>query len=27
VKLVRGDRVLLCGVGSGINTAMLELAW
>ena len=26
-KLVSGDRVLLCGVGSGINTAMLELAW
>ena len=26
-KLVKGDRVLLCGVGSGINTAMMELAW
>ena len=26
-RLVKGDRVLLCGVGSGINTAMLELAW
>jgi 3-oxoacyl-[acyl-carrier-protein] synthase-3 len=26
-KLVSGDRVLLCGVGSGINTSMLELAW
>ncbi|WP_278236045.1 3-oxoacyl-ACP synthase III [Isoptericola sp. AK164] len=25
--LSRGDRVLLMGVGSGINTAMLELAW
>ena len=25
--LHRGDRVLLCGVGSGINTSMLELAW
>jgi 3-oxoacyl-[acyl-carrier-protein] synthase III len=25
--LKRGDRVLLCGIGSGINTAMLELAW
>ncbi|MBD8078626.1 3-oxoacyl-ACP synthase III [Cellulosimicrobium arenosum] len=26
-SLVAGDRVLLMGVGSGINTAMLELAW
>ena len=26
-NLVKGERVLLCGVGSGINTAMLELAW
>ncbi|HEV7624160.1 MAG TPA: 3-oxoacyl-ACP synthase III [Amnibacterium sp.] len=26
-RLSRGDRVLLCGVGSGINTSMLELAW
>jgi acyl-CoA:acyl-CoA alkyltransferase len=26
-SLKRGDRVLLCGVGSGINTSMLELAW
>ncbi|GAB2978438.1 3-oxoacyl-ACP synthase III [Frigoribacterium salinisoli] len=26
-KLAKGDRVLLCGVGSGINTAMMELAW
>ncbi|PJI93303.1 3-oxoacyl-ACP synthase III [Luteimicrobium subarcticum] len=25
--LTPGDRVLLMGVGSGINTAMLELAW
>ena len=25
--LARGDRVLLMGVGSGLNTAMLELAW
>lgn len=25
--LAKGDRVLLCGVGSGINTAMMELAW
>ncbi|GAA1721698.1 3-oxoacyl-ACP synthase III [Isoptericola hypogeus] len=25
--LSRGDRVLLMGVGSGINTAMMELAW
>ncbi|UKJ65042.1 3-oxoacyl-ACP synthase III [Cellulosimicrobium cellulans] len=25
--LTAGDRVLLMGVGSGINTAMLELAW
>jgi 3-oxoacyl-[acyl-carrier-protein] synthase-3 len=25
--LVRGDRVLLMGVGSGLNTAMMELAW
>lgn len=25
--LTRGDRVLLVGVGSGINTAMMELAW
>lgn len=25
--LVAGDRVLLCGIGSGINTSMLELAW
>ncbi len=25
--LSRGDRVLLMGVGSGLNTAMLELAW
>jgi 3-oxoacyl-[acyl-carrier-protein] synthase-3 len=22
-----GDRVLCMGVGSGLNTAMLELAW
>lgn len=26
-SLTAGDRVLLMGVGSGINTAMLELAW
>ncbi|WP_375406550.1 3-oxoacyl-ACP synthase III [uncultured Amnibacterium sp.] len=26
-SLVKGERVLLCGVGSGINTSMLELAW
>jgi acyl-CoA:acyl-CoA alkyltransferase len=26
-SLGAGDRVLLMGVGSGINTAMLELAW
>ena len=26
-RLERGDRVLLMGVGSGLNTAMLELAW
>jgi 3-oxoacyl-[acyl-carrier-protein] synthase III len=26
-SLRRGDRVLLMGVGSGLNTAMLELAW
>ncbi|MGN6742637.1 MAG: 3-oxoacyl-ACP synthase III [Amnibacterium sp.] len=26
-RLAKGDRVLLCGVGSGINTSMLELAW
>lgn len=25
--LARGDRVLLMGVGSGLNTAMMELAW
>lgn len=25
--LQAGDRVLLMGVGSGINMAMLELAW
>ena len=25
--LAKGDRVLLMGVGSGLNTAMLELAW
>lgn len=25
--LVKGDRVLLMGVGSGLNTAMMELAW
>ncbi len=27
MKLSSGDRVLLMGVGSGLNTAMLELAW
>jgi 3-oxoacyl-[acyl-carrier-protein] synthase-3 len=26
-RLAKGDRVLLCGIGSGINTSMLELAW
>jgi acyl-CoA:acyl-CoA alkyltransferase len=26
-SLHRGDRVLLMGVGSGLNTAMMELAW
>jgi 3-oxoacyl-[acyl-carrier-protein] synthase-3 len=26
-SLRAGDRVLLMGVGSGINTAMMELAW
>jgi 3-oxoacyl-[acyl-carrier-protein] synthase III len=26
-KLRSGDRVLLMGVGSGLNTAMMELAW
>ena len=25
--LKQGDRVLLMGVGSGLNTAMMELAW
>ena len=25
--LEQGDRVLLMGVGSGINTAMMEIAW
>lgn len=25
--LAKGDRVLLMGVGSGLNTAMMELAW
>jgi acyl-CoA:acyl-CoA alkyltransferase len=25
--LQKGERVLLCGIGSGINTSMLELAW
>ena len=25
--LKKGDRVLLMGVGSGLNTAMMELAW
>lgn len=26
-RLKKGDRVLLMGVGSGLNTAMMELAW
>lgn len=26
-RLQKGDRVLLMGVGSGLNTAMMELAW
>ncbi|MET0589819.1 MAG: 3-oxoacyl-ACP synthase III [Naasia sp.] len=26
-RLKRGDRVLMMGVGSGLNTSMLELAW
>jgi len=26
-SLKKGDRVLLMGVGSGLNTAMMELAW
>jgi 3-oxoacyl-[acyl-carrier-protein] synthase-3 len=26
-SLVSGDRVLLMGVGSGLNTAMMEIAW
>jgi 3-oxoacyl-[acyl-carrier-protein] synthase-3 len=26
-RLNAGDRVLLMGVGSGLNTAMMELAW
>ncbi len=26
-NLTRGDRVLLMGVGSGLNTGMMELAW
>ena len=26
-RLRTGDRVLLMGVGSGLNTAMMELAW
>jgi 3-oxoacyl-[acyl-carrier-protein] synthase-3 len=26
-NLKRGDRVLLMGVGSGLNTAMMEIAW
>ena len=26
-KLIPGNRVLLMGVGSGLNTAMMELAW
>lgn len=26
-SLVRGDRVLLMGVGSGLNTGMMELTW
>jgi 3-oxoacyl-[acyl-carrier-protein] synthase-3 len=25
--LKKGDRVLLMGVGSGLNTAMMEIAW
>jgi 3-oxoacyl-[acyl-carrier-protein] synthase III len=25
--LVKGDRVLLMGVGSGLNTGLMELAW
>ena len=26
-KLEPGDRVLLMGVGSGLNTAMMEIQW
>jgi len=26
-KLVRGNRILLMGVGSGLNTSMMEIAW
>lgn len=26
-SLNRGDRVLCMGVGSGLNTAMMEIAW
>ncbi|CAD5991602.1 3-oxoacyl-ACP synthase III [Agreia sp. COWG] len=26
-KLVKGNRVLLMGVGSGLNTSMMEIAW
>ena len=26
-RLKKGDRVLLMGVGSGLNTAMMEIAW
>lgn len=26
-KLIPGNRVLLMGVGSGLNTAMMELVW
>jgi 3-oxoacyl-[acyl-carrier-protein] synthase III len=26
-NLKKGDRVLLMGVGSGLNTAMMEIAW
>ena len=26
-SLKKGDRVLCLGVGSGLNTAMMEIAW
>jgi len=26
-ELTRGDRVIAMGVGSGLNSAMVEIAW